>query len=160
MKIVNFGNSGSGKSTLAKKLSKQHQLTHLDLDTIAWQKTIPAKRLSFEQSEFKINQFIETNKYWVIEGCYSDLLKIPIKVCDEIKFLNPGIKVCIEHCRNRPWEPHKYESLEAQNNNLKMLINWIQDYERREDEFSLSSHKKLFDNFNGYKIEYTTNKIS
>jgi adenylate kinase family enzyme len=34
MKLLIFGNSGSGKSTLAQRMSRDHDLAHLDLDSI------------------------------------------------------------------------------------------------------------------------------
>ena len=49
-KILIFGNSSSGKSTLAKELSNQNNLTHLDLDTIAWDKEIVTQRAKIEES--------------------------------------------------------------------------------------------------------------
>lgn len=60
--------------------------------------------------------------------------------------------------KNRPFESHKYDSLEQQNANLSMLIEWIKQYDQREDEFSLKSHRRLFENFKGKKKEFTTNK--
>jgi len=77
-----------------------------------------------------------------------------IKSANEVIFLNPGIETCISNCRKRPWEPHKYRSIEEQNSNLDMLVDWIKQYPTRNDEFSLESHQKLFDEFTGKKIEY------
>ncbi len=38
-----------------------------------------------------------------------------------------------------------------------MLIDWIKQYDVRDDEFSLKAHRELFDNFGGKKVEYTSN---
>lgn len=154
MKIVIFGNSGSGKTTLAHSLTKKLSLAHLDLDTIAWDNAQPPKRKSAKASEELIVEFVEANPQWVIEGCYSDLLTIVMKYCSEIIFLNPGVEVCLNNCINRPWEPHKYSSLEAQNQNLGMLLEWVRQYEIRTDEFSLDAHREIFDAFAGKKTEY------
>ena len=58
-KIVIFGNSASGKSSLAKKLAKQDQLAHLDLDTLAWlpavSPTSPPQRQSIDVSVAEIS---------------------------------------------------------------------------------------------------------
>ena len=157
-KIVIFGNSGSGKSTLAKYYAAKYDFPHLDLDTFAWLNEVPPKRRPVIHSALDINRFLDENPKWVIEGCYSDLLSIVIKGASKIIFLNPGIKTCINNCNKRPWEPHKYASIEEQNNNLEMLLNWVREYFNRNDEFSFVSHNKLFKEFSGVKEEYTSNQ--
>ena len=152
-RIVIFGNSGSGKSTMAKMLVKEYGLVHLDLDTLAWEPNKPIRR-PFKNSKHDLLEFITQNDNWVIEGCYSSLLAVATKNCTELRFLNPGVDVCIENCLSRPWEPHKYPSLEAQNENLQMLLAWVKKYDTRDDEFSLNAHRELFNNFNGKKTEY------
>lgn len=156
-KILIFGNSGSGKSTLATEYATNYKLPLLDLDTLAWEATNPPTRRALKDSASEINAFIDNNPKWVIEGWYSDLLGRVIKHVNEVIFLNPGIETCINNCKNRPWEPHKYESLEQQNQNLEMLICWVEQYPVRSDEFSLRSHQKLFNEFIGKKIEYKSN---
>ena len=155
MKVVIFGNSGSGKSFLSKKLAHKYSLAHMDLDTIAWLDTLPPQRKPIHESELMINQFMRKQDRWVIEGCYSDLLSIAINHSNKIVFLNPGIEKCIEHCKNRPWEQHKYESLEAQNKNFDMLINWVRQYPLRDDEFSLQAHLEIYNQFRGEKFNFT-----
>lgn len=157
-KIVIFGNSGSGKSTMAIALSKLHNAAHLDLDTIAWRADQPTVRADLDDSRNALQRFVENNENWIIEGCYADLLSEAAKYCTEMIFLNPGIEACIENCRARPWEPHKYATPEAQDENLKMLIEWVRNYETREDVFSLEAHRRLFDSFDGKKTEYRTNE--
>lgn len=157
-KILIFGNAGSGKSTLAKMLSKTYALPHLDLDTLAWNETNPPSRAPIEVSNESIQTFINTNKTWVIEGCYADLLCIVMESANEVIFLNPGTEICITNSKNRPWEPHKYPTIEKQNENLSMLIDWIKQYAERQDEFSLISHCELFNEFNGKKMEYISNE--
>ena len=159
-KILIFGNSGSGKSTLAKQLVKRHNLAHLDLDILAWLPTTPPKRVPLEESKEKINEFVNTNASWVIEGCYTDLLKMVSHISSEIIFLNLSIEECIENAKSRPWEPHKYESKEAQDANLDMLINWIKDYTNRDDVFSFNSHMRFYEEFNGKKVIYDSNDRS
>jgi adenylate kinase family enzyme len=156
VRIVIFGNSGSGKTTLAKTLASFHQAEHLDLDAIAWKTDQPGIRAAFEDSKRDLLEFIERSD-WVIEGCYTYLLKEAIAYCTEIIFLNPGVETCIENCKARPWEPHKYPNPEAQDKNLQMLIEWVKEYETRDDEFSLQKHRQLFDSYVGKKIEYNSN---
>ncbi len=72
--------------------------------------------------------------------------------------MNLPIKACIANAKNRPWEPHKYESKETQDSNLKMLIDWIAQYSERDDTFSEATHKKLYKNYSGKKSMFTSNE--
>lgn len=157
-RIIIFGNSGSGKSSLAKALSERYQARHLDLDTIAWKADQPGVRAPFEESKNALMRFIDESESWVIEGCYSNLLKEAARHSTEMIFLNPGIEACVENCKARPWEPHKYPTKEAQDDNLKMLLDWVREYETRDDEFSLRAHRELFDEHKGKKVEYNSNE--
>ncbi len=157
IRIIVFGNSAAGKTTLAGELRAKHGLAHLDLDTLAWENTTPPTRKPLEQSLRAMRTFLDTQANWVIEGCYSDLIRLVLAEATEIVFLNPGIDACVENCRNRPWEPHKYASPEQQNRNLAMLLAWIREYETRTDEFSLRSHRDLFTAFRGKKTEIKQN---
>jgi len=156
-KIVIFGNAGSGKSTLAKSLARQKTLSHLDLDSLAWQNTMPPERRALSESFAEILQFTKHNASWVIEGCYADLLRFVVEQASELYFMNPGIEVCVANSRKRAWEPHKYSSKEAQDANLDMLIDWIRDYPTRDDEFSLRAHRQLYDRFAKTKHEINAN---
>lgn len=118
---------------------------------MAWQNTSPPVRSSLQDSIDKINQSTKENPGWVIEGCYSDLLAAIINKAEQAIFLNLSITSCIDNCRNRPWESDKYQSLEQQNQNLDMLLEWVQQYPLRDDEFSLKAHQKLYDDFTGKK---------
>jgi len=156
-RIVIFGNSGSGKSSLAKALAALHGVEHLDLDPIAWEPERPGVRAAAEESARALLRFIEASDGWVIEGCYSGLLEAAAARCTELIFLNPGVEACVENCEARPWEPRKYETREAQDANLRMLIEWVREYETRNDEFSLREHRRLFDAHAGPKVEYGSN---
>lgn len=156
-KVVIFGNSGSGKTTLAKSLSAAESSAHLDLDTIAWQPVSPPTRVPLEESKREIDIFLDSNESWVVEGCYTDLLELVAGQANEMIFLNLPIKACIENAKKRPWEPHKYDSKEAQDANLVMLIDWIAQYATRDDSFSQRAHQALFDRFNGDKTMWTMN---
>jgi adenylate kinase family enzyme len=150
-RIVVFGNSGSGKTTLARALTSQYGLAHLDLDSLAWDR--PGVRRPSPESAIAIHDFIEENLEWVIEGCYGDLLEQVLPYASEVRFLNPGLEVCLANCRARPWEPEKYPSKEAQDEKLEFLLGWVRQYQSRTDEYSLARHRELFEGFRGPKVE-------
>jgi len=169
-KIIIFGNSGSGKSTLAKKLSTKYKLAHLDLDTLAWLATSPPQRKSISDSANEIANFTKEHESWIIEGCYSDLLGLLTNrsnsadvdnmitiLANEVIFLDLPIEACIANAKQRPWEPHKYVSKQAQDDNLAMLIDWIKAYDTRTDSFSKHAHYQLYEAFKGKKTIIRTN---
>ena len=151
IKVLIFGNSGSGKSTLSKSICEASGASHLDLDLFAWENSTPPTRKAINESKKELLSFINSNDSWVIEGCYVDLLELIKEHANEIVFMDLPISECINNARSRPWEPHKYESKEAQDKNLSMLINWITQYTERNDTFSKCSHQKFYDNFGGKK---------
>lgn len=158
-KIVIFGNSGSGKSTRAKNLVQNTKLAHLDLDSIAWQAVHPPQRMSISESSVSINHFLNTHNQWVVEGCYSDLLALVTTKANELIFLDLPTSSCITNARSRDWEPHKYQTKEAQDANLDMLIDWISHYDTRNDTFSKAAHEKLYEKFQGKKTIYIANEF-
>ncbi|MCH8556552.1 MAG: shikimate kinase [Balneolia bacterium] len=156
-KVILFGNSGSGKSTLAAKLNGEG-LAHLDLDTLAWLPTDPPERRPLDDAHVEIEHFLEKHDEWVIEGCYADLLELVKPFANEAIFMNLPFELCQQNARNRPWEPHKYKTKEAQDKNLPMLLDWIAGYVTRKDSLSYTAHKALFDGFEGKKREISSNR--
>ncbi|MBN2162600.1 MAG: hypothetical protein JXR25_12030 [Pontiellaceae bacterium] len=153
MKIILLGNAGAGKSTMAKAIMGAEQIPRLSLDEIAWE--APAVRMSLQNSVELLKAFIREHDEWILEGCYSNIIEAALPYCDQLIFLNPGIGVCVRHCRMRPWEPEKFESMEQQDANLENLIGWVKEYEERKDEYGLKRHRRLFDSFEGHKREFT-----
>ncbi len=158
MRIVIFGNSGSGKSTAAREFAKQRNIPVLDLDTIVWEPNRIAVRRSPEAIHAALREFSTTHASWVIEGCYGDLVKAVLEWEPELIFMNPGEEVCINNCRNRPWEPHKYASKAEQDTKLAFLLRWVSDYYHREDDMSLRYHRAIFDAYDGPKREIGNNQ--
>ncbi len=154
MKIILLGNAGAGKSTMARRLIGDRNIPHLSLDKIAWNEGPHRKPL--RESLEALHRFLEDNDQWIIEGCYSDLVEAALPFCTELRFLNPGIDVCMAHCRRRPWEPDKFASPQEQQAMLDKLIEWVQAYETRQDEYGLQRHRRIFDEFGGAKREYLT----
>jgi adenylate kinase family enzyme len=153
MKILIFGNSGSGKSWHARALAQQHGLAHLDLDTIYWEPGKIAVARPMADVRADLDAFFAAHPSWVAEGCYGDLVEMALPFCSELRFLNPGQEKCLEHCRQRPWEPHKYESKEKQDSMLPFLLDWVGKYYERDDAMSYKAHRRIFDAWQGAKLE-------
>jgi adenylate kinase family enzyme len=153
MRLLIMGNSGSGKSYRARQLAQQHGLAHLDLDTIVWEPGQIAVPRAPERVRADLLAFIAENEHWVAEGCYADLVEAALPFCSELVFMNPGQEVCLENNRRRPWEPHKYASMQEQQSKLAFLLDWVADYYVREDTMSYARHRRLFDGFGGAKTE-------
>lgn len=100
-----------------------------------------------------MKRWIADHESWIIEGCYADIIEPLLEHCDELIFLNPGVDTCLAHCRSSPWEPEKYGSRQAQEEDLKNLLNWVRSYESRMDQYGLLRHRKVFDSFHGEKRE-------
>jgi adenylate kinase family enzyme len=154
MKVLVVGNSGSGKSTYARALAAREGLAHLDLDSIVWEPGKIAVHRPRESVEASLRSFIDSQAAWVIEGCYGELVRAASAHCTQLVFLNPGIDVCLANNLRRPWEQHKYASLELQNSMLGQLQEWVAGYYQRKDAWSYRTHREIFDAFAGPKVEH------
>lgn len=154
MKVLVFGNSGSGKTTWSRALAARHELAHLDLDSIVWEPGQVAVQRAAAEVAASLAEFISGNAAWVIEGCYGDLVQQAAVHCTELVFLNPGLEACLANNLRRPWEPHKYASMEEQDAMLANLQAWVAGYYERDDAWSFKAHRQVFDEFAGPKIEY------
>ena len=157
MRVAIIGNSGSGKSTLADELARRCGLAVLDLDTVAWEPDRIAVARDAAAACADVRAFCDARRDWVVEGCYASLVAESLAFGPTLVFLDPGVEACLAHCRQRPWEPHKYESRQAQDANLEMLVEWISQYEQREDTFSRRAHLALYESFGGKKTILTRN---
>ena len=162
MKVVVFGNSGSGKSTYARAIAARDGLAHLDSDSIVWGFGEPGKiapgKIAVQRPDevvaASLHNFIDSHAAWVIEGCYGELVRAASAHCTLLVFLNPGIDACLANNLKRPWEPHKYASLELQNSMLDQLQKWVAEYYQRTDAYSYRVHREIFDAFTGPKVEH------
>ena len=77
---------------------------------------------------------------------------------NEIIFMKLPVEDCLANARNRPWEPHKYESKQAQDSNLEMLLDWIAQYVKRTDTFSETAHNDFFEKYSDQKTMVTSNR--
>ena len=133
-------------------------MVHLDLDALAWLPSTPPQRMPLEQSRLLVDEFVSNNESWVIEGCYTDLLQLIEDRSTEIVFMDLPVEQCIQNAKHRPWEPHKYASKQAQDANLAMLLDWIAQYEQRDDVFSLAAHTGFYDSFSRAKTRIDSNQ--
>ena len=131
---------------MARRLIQDKKIPRLSLDEIAWNEGTERKPL--DVSIRALEAFLSRNEQWIIEGCYGELVEIALPHCIELCFLNPGIEVCVEHCRQRHWEPKKFSSREEQLAMLKALIGWVREYETRDDDYGLKRHRQIFETSN------------
>lgn len=153
-RILLIGNSGSGKSSLAQQLVQSRGLAHLDLDRLVWEPGQIAVMRETAAIQRDLQAFIQHEPHWVIEGCYAEWIEAALPHCQELWFLNPGLEICLAHNLQRPWEPHKYASPEAQNSMLAALQEWVRGYYSRQDAWSYHAHRQLFDGYAGGKREW------
>lgn len=154
-RIAILGNSGSGKSTLARHLTEVHGLPSLDLDTVAWEPGQIAVPRDPEVAMAEVKAYCTNRERWVVEGCYARLVEAALECAPLLLFLEPGVEICSAHCRERPWEPHKYRSKAEQDERLGFLLAWVQEYYSREGELSLKAHQALFEIYPGPKRKFT-----
>lgn len=155
MRFAIIGNSGSGKSTLAKRLAGAIDAPILDLDTIAWEPGRIAEQRDPLLARANVIAFCSQHPRWIVEGCYAELIAAALEYEPCLLFLDPGLEQCMANCRSRPWEPHKYGSLEEQNRKLGFLLAWVEDYYHRPGEMSLAGHRALFIAYEGQKMHLT-----
>lgn len=153
MRIAIIGNSGSGKSTLGTWFAGRTGATRLDLDTVAWAPNSIAVARPAVEAENDVWAFCAAHSSWVLEGCYANLVRVSLQFAPRLLFLNPGEQQCLENCRARLWEPHKYASKEAQDQRLDFLLSWVSQYYTRSGEMSLSAHTACFNAYRGERRE-------
>ena len=160
MRIAIIGNSGSGKSTLAREIVATHSIVSLDLDTVAWEPGKIAVARPADAAAMDVRAFCSAHESWVVEGCYAALVFQTFEQSPILLFIDPGVDACLENCRRRPWEPHKYASKTEQDENLEFLLSWVREYYSREGELSLSAHQSLFESYRGPKLRLAHRETS
>jgi adenylate kinase family enzyme len=153
VRVAVLGNSGSGKSTLARWLAERSGAAMLDLDTIAWVPGQIAAERATTEAKALVRAFCEASEDWIVEGCYAQLTQAALDHRPLLLFMNPGLAQCLENCRSRPWEPHKYASKKEQDERLDFLLTWVADYYTRSGDLSYAEHRACFESYSGPKRE-------
>ena len=155
VRIAILGNSGSGKSTLAKWLGGRTGAAVLDLDTAAWEPGAVGVPRPVDAAVDQVRTFCAARRSWIVEGCYANLIRATFEHQPRLLFLNPGEQQCLDNCRARPWERHKYPSMAEQDQRLPFLLSWVSQYYTREGEMSQAAHVALFRDYAGAREELT-----
>lgn len=150
-RVLILGNAGSGKSTLARRLGAENGATVLDLDTLVWVPGRIAVPRPADVVRADLHAFCESHESWIIEGCYGDLAEVVLDGRTELILLDPGEAACLENCRRRPWEPHKFATPAEQDARLGQLLAWVSEYYHRDGAMSLRGHRALYDAYAGPK---------
>jgi hypothetical protein len=136
-------------------LAAAHSLSTLDLDTVAWELDRVAVPRSDAAAAADVRAFCTSNQRWVVEGCYAGLVQHALECSPILLFMDPGMEACLSHCRQRPWEPHKYASKAEQDAKLEFLLAWVREYYTRDGDLSLGAHEALFEAYGGPKRRLT-----
>ncbi len=91
IKILIIGPVASGKTTLPKKIAKEKNLLHYEIDSIVHDDKNNLKRTLREQLEI-INK-INNQENWIIEGTLRKNLDILLELSEKIIYLDIPLKV-------------------------------------------------------------------
>ncbi len=141
MKILIIGMVASGKTTLARRLSKDNNITHYEIDSIVHDDIKKRKRPNDEQQ--KIIQNINKQDSWIIEGTLRKNLYNILEIADKIIYLDIPLKVR----KRRIFSRFIKQKMKIEKCNyipnieiLKNMYKWTNDFEESKVEFE----EKLF----------------
>ncbi|HEX4049414.1 MAG TPA: hypothetical protein VHY19_00850 [Steroidobacteraceae bacterium] len=155
MKVAIIGNAGSGKSTLARAIFQERRWPVLDLDTLAWEPQKDAVPRAEADARRDVEAFCDAHSNWIVEGCYAEFVTAALRHSPLLVFLEPGMEQCLENCRRRPWEAHKFGSKTEQDEKLAFLLSWVREYYTRDGSLSLRAHETLYEHYLGPKRRLT-----
>ncbi|MRI35092.1 AAA family ATPase [Endozoicomonas sp. OPT23] len=153
-RILIFGNSGSGKSWLSREISKQENLSEINLDSIFWMPGGFSQKRSNEEVEIKINE-LKSLESWVVEGVFGGLVENFITEATEVIFLDFSWEECSENLLYRGSGSSKKLDPEVAEIKYKELLQWASEYWTRKSKSSHSFHNFLYESFKGRKQRIT-----
>jgi len=153
-----FGNSGSGKSSLARSFALETGALHIDLDEFAWTTEIGVRR-PVKESVVALREKLREQSA-VVEGMYSDLVSALATRDDALIWLDVPLEECVENCKSRPFEPHKWESPEAQDRFLPRLLEFLPEYSDADGALGRAAHAAVFEAHEGKKLRLLSSRGS
>lgn len=147
-KLIIIGNSGSGKTYLAQKIASVFNLPIFHLDKLFWVSESCSEKRPKDIVHQEIVTITEQPK-WILEGVFGDLANIGMSKADILIFLNKDWSECKQALMHRGPQ-------NATEENFKELMNWAELYWERKTMSSFDGHQKLFTQFNGTKLEFTS----
>lgn len=136
MKILIIGIVASGKTTLAKKLSKEYNIKHYEIDLIVHDDKDNYKRTNEEQQN--LIKRINENDNWIIEGTLRKNLFNLLQLADIIIYLDIPLIVRKRRILTRFIKQKLRIEKSNYKPDLKMLKNmykWTKDFEKNKKEF-------------------------
>lgn len=99
MRIQISGFSGAGKSTLSKKLASLYNTSLLHIDTINFNPNFIERDRKLLEDD--LNNFINTNDSWVIDGNYFKCVPSRYEIADKIIILSFNRFTCLKRTLKR-----------------------------------------------------------
>lgn len=136
MKVLIIGIVASGKTTLAKKLSKENDIKHYEIDSIVHDDDNQRKRTNDEQQEI-IKKINESNN-WIIEGTLRKNLYNLLEEADKIIYIDIPLNIR----KRRIIKRFIKQKLGLEKTNykptlkmLKMMYTWTKEFEDNKKDF-------------------------
>jgi len=139
-KIYVIGIVASGKTTLAKRLSKQLNISHYELDCIVWHKTDTERYKRTPEQQIAVINSIDSKGDWIIEGTYRESCHCLLDMADKIIFLDTPLwkrkyRILMRYIKQKLGieKAHYKPNLEM----LKSMYKWTRDFENSRSEFEM-----------------------